>query len=122
KEGARAGSSTLYKLRDAAGEVIRQCVLRQSRGGRATSLGGDDNLVLEVGRYIAAGPLGQNIQCAGPGIDEVDCGDILAGMQVSKEREKFGPRSDPEKDITIPLAVASSKHSMSRFATVMLTG
>lgn len=110
KPGAQSGTTTLYKVRDAAFELTTKCASRQGQGGIVNKLGGDNNVALIMGKYEADD---QSVQCGGKLASKNGCRDILLGMPVTEHGEHFGPEVAPGAGVDIPYTIKAPDESCS---------
>ncbi|KAM0796912.1 hypothetical protein BDR22DRAFT_892841 [Usnea florida] len=95
------GTASINHISNAAYELILQCAVRQSIGGIATGIGGQ-NMAVVLGTYQP------NVQCRGPFSAWKSCRYILGDMPALTRPEIFGPPEDHAVQIPLPQKVESS--------------
>lgn len=95
------GTASINHLSNAAFELILQCAVRQSKGGIATGIGGE-NIALVLGTYQP------DVQCRGTFDAWDSCRSILGDMPVLTRTEIFGPEENPTVQVALPVSLQSS--------------
>ncbi|KAL9074960.1 MAG: hypothetical protein Q9161_001890 [Pseudevernia consocians] len=96
------GIASINHLSNAAYELILQCAVRQSKGGIATGIGGE-NIAVVLGTYQP------DVQCRGAFSAWASCRSILGDMPTLTTTKIFGPREDPVVQIPLPQILASGE-------------
>lgn len=94
------GVASINHLSNAAYELILQCAVRQSKGGIATGIGGQ-NIAVVLGTYQP------DVQCRGSFGPWSSCRSILGDMPTLTRTEIFGPQDDPTVQIPLPQMLES---------------
>ncbi|KAF6217540.1 hypothetical protein HO133_006878 [Letharia lupina] len=95
------GVASINQLSNAAYELILQCAVRQSKGGIATGIGGQ-NMAVVLGTYHP------DVQCRGTFGPWASCRSILGDMPTLAATEIFGPPEDLAVQVPLPQFLESS--------------